>query len=389
MDKAGMEFETEYNYYWDQWYSGNHSVGIIPLFFDWTTRPGITREFYDREKEAYQSGGGEYFKGTSLEERLNQFKQHYPSTKDDMFLTSEKTLKSGYWIGEQLDRITKAEHKFESKFGAFEPVFDFDSPLENADVPYKITGANFVPCSDDEIHNAPVEMIFEPDRNWIHRYYMGTDPIQTDNGYSNMSSSMWDNYYQTISCRVNWRSSDHKEVFRQCHLMNLYYRPEGYEIKELIEMNAGTSYVDYKESKGDQYCLVENTELPASYRGGKTLLVGIDNHGNRSKFIIATMKSFYDIFGERLYSKQSFHQLRTFVCTVAASGIEKWGTKDPEKFRDDVLYSDTFAYICALSYDHEIPKEIKSDKDRYRTVYPVVRDKNGNLTRMAKREKIF
>ena len=390
MDKAGKAFEEEYYYYLDAWNAGNYNVGIIPIFLDWTTRPGITQEFYDQEKAAYEKGSGDKFKNTSMEERMNQFRQHYPTTIEDMFLTSEKTLMTGSWIADQLDRINTIDHKVRPQYGRFEPVFDFDHPVENQDVPYKIKGSVFVPASDDEVLSSPVTLFSHPKDDWIHRYKQGTDPIQSDNGFSNMSSTMLDSYFMSPACLVDYRSNDHKEVFLQCMLMNMYYKGDSkHEVKELVEMNVATAYIDYLVHKGYFYHLVENSELPDLYRGGKTLLHGIDNHGNRTKLIIATMKSFMVTYGTRMFIKEYYFQLRTFVCMVTASMVEKWGTKDPQKYRDDNLFSLVFAYICDLTYEFELPIKINEDEPEFVTTYPIVRDKDGNLTRKPKREKVY
>ncbi len=46
MDKGGKAYEIEFRNALAHWEKGNFEHGIIPLFFDWTTRPGITKEFY-------------------------------------------------------------------------------------------------------------------------------------------------------------------------------------------------------------------------------------------------------------------------------------------------------------------------------------------------------
>ena len=119
-------------------------------------------------------------------------------------------------------------------------------------------GSRFVPC-DSEDPKRSVTIMFHPERSWVNRYYSGTDPIVTDDGHSNMSTAIWDNYYRTAAAVVNFRDTDHKKTFLQSFLLNLYYKvnQDGKEgmPKELVETNIGAAYTDYQENKG--YCLVE------------------------------------------------------------------------------------------------------------------------------------
>ena len=92
MDKGGKAYETEFYDALKHWEEGNFENGMIPLFFDWTTRPGITKEFYEREKIVYT------VEGPDKEAKMVQFRQTYPSILEDMFLTSQKLLVGIDWI---------------------------------------------------------------------------------------------------------------------------------------------------------------------------------------------------------------------------------------------------------------------------------------------------
>ena len=92
MDKGGKAYETEFFDALAHWNDGNFEHGIIPLFFDWTTRPGITKEFYEKEKRVYT------VEGPDKEAKMVQFRQTYPTIIDDMFLTSQKLLVGIDWI---------------------------------------------------------------------------------------------------------------------------------------------------------------------------------------------------------------------------------------------------------------------------------------------------
>lgn len=383
MDKGGKAYEEEYSNTLKKWAKREFEIGIIPIFFDWTTRPGITREFYEKEKAVYTVDGPD------KEERLVQFRQTYPSIIEDMFLTSSKTLVSIDYINRQLERIRNYPHKLKSQKGFFEPIFDEGTPAaENEDVPFKIIGATFVPTEDDDPRVSTI-IFMHPKKNWRHRYYAGVDPIMSDNGYSNMASAIIDVVLQTIPAIVNYRDSNHKYTFLQTMLLSLYYNTTDKveRVKELVESNIGTAYADYVELKGFYNSLVHRTELPQFMQGGGSI-IGIDNRATRTKFIINKMYEFIQAYGDRMCIDTFFIQLRTFVCTVTSSGNETWGTADKRKYHDDVLFAVVFSYICSLSYTHLVPKEIKSEDDRYKVMSTLVRDANGNLTRQITRKKI-
>lgn len=383
MDKGGKAYEEEYFRALTAWKNRDFTYGIIPIFFDWTTRPGITKEHYESERRAYT------IEGPEKESRRVQFRQHYPSIVEDMFLTSSKLLVGIDWINQNIEKIYNVEHRLRSKKGYFEPIFDTSKPSdENSDVPYAITGATFV-AVDDGDPRASVTMFMEPQKNWMHRYYMGTDPIMSDNGFSNMASAIFDAHYKTVSAFVDYRDSDHKYTFLQCMLLGIYYSAESSKsAKELVEANIGTAYTDYKEAKGFEDSLVWGTELPQAFHGGQNTY-GIDNRGNRTRFIVSKMHEFFTVYGDRVYMTTPFVQLRTFVCTITKSGNESWGTVDPQKYHDDVLFAIVFAYICSLSYEHLTPFEIKSEMERYKTQQKLVRGKDGKLTRVEVRVPIY
>ena len=375
MDKGGKAYEDEFTESMKKWRKREFTSGIIPIFFDWTTRPGITREFYDSEKKVYTVEGPE------AESKMVQFRQTYPSTYHDMFLTSHKTLVGIDYIEKRLKDISSIASKSEFKVGYFEPIFDLTKPEnDNSDLPYEIKGATFIPTEDHD-PRASVKIMIDPKPDWENRYYAGTDPIATDNGYSNMSTAIWDAHYNTLAAVVNYRSSDHKETFLQSILLCMYYgKYSSKRVKELVEGNIGQAYMNYKESKGERRGLMYRTELLPVLQGGTSPL-GIDNRGNRNRLIISKMHDMVVSFGDRIYYDTMFEQLRTFVCTISNSGNETWGTLDKRNFHDDVLFSATFAYICSLSFANRPPIHLKTEKQKYKIKHILVRDKNGNMTR--------
>jgi len=300
-----------------------------------------------------------------------------------MFLTSYKLLVGADWINEQVERIRKTEHKFRPVKGYFEPIYDETKPdNENSDTPFKIVGSRFIPCNDNETDRATCEILMMPKKGWKNRYFQGTDPIMTDNGYSNMSSVVFDVVLNTPVAIMDYRNPDHKYTFLQCLLMGLYFdtMKEGC-IKELVESNIGTAYFDYKESKGFWQSLVHRTELPDFMQGGSSLY-GIDNRAQRNRFIINKLYEVLSAYGDRIYFQKPFEQLRTFVCTVTEKGNETWGVTDTRKFNDDVLFGLVFSYICALSYSHRTPINVESDSYSVRVEHRLIRDSRGKLTRV-------
>lgn len=371
-------YETEFYDAMDHWGKKNFKYGIVPLFFDWTTRMGMSKDFYESEKRAYTVEGPE------RQSRMIQFRQHYPSVVEDMFLTSSKLLVDVGWITQQTDRIKNMSAVLKPQKGYFEPVYDETKPTnESSDVPFKIIGANFVPLDDtkDNMDLASCTIFLHPKKGWLDRYYMGTDPIMTDNGYSNMASVVFDAHYNTPVASVNYRDPDHKGTFLQCLLLGLYYdtRDVKVGIPELIEANIGTAYMDYKEDKGFERSIVQRTELP-NYLAGGGSLYGIDNKGNRTRFIISKMTEVVTAFGDKFCLPEIFHQLRTFSCTVTDKGNETWGTVDKRKFHDDILFGLVFSYICAISYSHRPPRKINQGSEDYRWERRLVRGNNHQLS---------
>ena len=385
VDQGGKAYEEEFSNAMKAWKERHFKHIIIPIFFDWTTRPGITREHYETEKKVFT------VEGPDKEKKAIQFRQHYPSNIEDMFLTSAKTLVSIDWVNDNIDRILNTPHKERAKYGFFEPVYDYNVPMdENSDTPYKIIDATFTQTEGPQESRTSTIMFSEPKSKWKDRYFQGTDPIASDNGYSNMGSSVFDDYFKTTACIVDYRSPNHKETFLQVVLMGLYYDTEKKQcIPELLESNIGTAYADYKEAKGFRQSLVYQAQLPEFLRGGSQL-IGIDNRGrgsgtgNRSRMIINKMYEFYSAYGERLYIMRPFEQLKTFVCTITDKGSVTWGTKDKRSYHDDLLFADTYSYICPQCFNR-VPKKISGEHRDYKMRYEVRRNADGMLTRVPVR----
>lgn len=394
MDKGGKAFETEYMTIFNDWMEGKYGHCIIPVFFDWTCRPGATQEDYDREKAvAYAKGADD--RDPDARKHITEFHQSWPTSLQDVFRTSSKTLIDEEYIESSLTRIREA--KVSSKFmvtqkGYFEPIYDLSQPTsEGADVPYKIIDAKFVP-TDDLDRRASVEIFMHPERTWHHRYWQGTDPIDTYTGHSNFASTVWDKYLKTPAAILNWRIPDYPQVFLQSLLLGLYYdsRPKKLGIKELVESNRGSSYTDYKKNKGFDRDMVLNYQLPPMFQNNTTINegVGIDNKGQRNTGIVHRMFEMTSAYGQNFFHSIIFEQFKTFTSKVSDTGKEVWGPINNKSFMDDTLFSTTFSYICAeLCFPELQPisnETLKAKKEYY---YPLMRGRDGKLQRVQMLKK--
>lgn len=376
-------FEEEVNHARDKWKKKEFDYGIIPVFFDWTTRPGITKKFYETEKKNYTSDGPD------KEQKMNQFRLTYPSRWEDMFLTEAKTLLPASAISWHEDRIMGSGTAFDPQPGYFQPVLDMNTPTSsNDDFGYKVIGAEFVPVEHGS-DKATTWIFMEPDKGWKHRYFKGVDPIASDNGYSNMSASIWDKKNNTISAIMNYRDEDYKYAFQQCFLLGLYYNPDGhYEgVPDLVESNIGNMYREYVDQKGYFNTLVYRTQLPDIFQGGGQL-IGIDNRAMRNKFIINKMDEMFQMYGKNFYFMILFAQLRTFVCVLNERGNDIWGVADKRQYQDDTLFSAVFSYICSM-IDDTPPRHFRNEEEKSIKKYVGITDKNGNFKRVEVKKNVY
>lgn len=377
MERGGKAFEREFLSALQNWKERKFSGGIIPLFFDWTTRMGITQEIYDSEKDLYYSKVG-----PEAEESRIKFRQTYPSCVEDMFLTSSRTLFSQEYIADQIDRIRKTKAIMKPQYGFFEPIYgDVEQP-EGSDTPFNVIGANFI--QTDSIDKRASTIIFQHPKKWRNRYYKGTDPIASNTGLSNMASAIWDKYYNTVSAVMDFRTNNYREVYLQSMLLGVYYDWENnIGVKDLLEANIGTAYLEYVTNKGRFDQMVFNTELPEALQSGGGNVVGLDNKGARNKMIIDHMFEVIHAFGTKIYIEELFIQLKTFVSTTTDRGNETWGPADRKYYKDDILFAVVFAYICAGCFTDEKPYSIEEHKTGgIKMVSSLQYDKNYNLQRV-------
>lgn len=386
LERGGKSFEVEFMSLMANFNERNFSDCTIPIFFDWTCRPGITQDDYDREKIVAYSKKDE----VERKKAITEFHQSYPSTLSDVFKSSAKTLIDEESIRSHFKRIDEAtaKHGRLCKYGWFEPIYDTNYPTdENSDVPFKIIGANFVPAEDANDSRVSTIVFLDPAQNWKNRYYQGTDPISTDTGGSNMSKAIWDKHFKTFAAIMDFRMKDVRYVFLQTMLLGIYYNTEESRKtpKELLESNIGQAYTQYVITKGYSDDMVINYELPDYLQNRSTTNegIGIDNKGMRNVALVNRMHELFSAYGDRIFIKKVFQQLDTFTCVISAGGKEMWGPQNKKYFRDDILWACVYAYICAeLCFPEQVPMNTDTTQRKTKVSYQLRYDKDWNLKRV-------
>ncbi len=377
MDRGGKAFEREFRSATEAWAQRDFHYGIVPVFFDCFSKPGLTEEFYNKEKLFYEK------QGMDNEKSLVQFHQHYPTCIDDMFLTSSDTLIPMETITVNINRIRKMPDKERPVHGYFEPDLDENKPMPGStDVPFMIRGARFIPTAEDD-KRASCIIFKHPDKNWANRYYQGTDPIFSESGHSKMASGIWDNLANTISAIVNCRFDDYRYNYMQAMLLGLYYDQNN--CRNLIESNVGSGFMDYIDAKGYWRTIVPNNMIHAHMQtpsGGK---MGIGKRANTAKFILHKLQELCEVYAPNIWIEEFFVQLKTYVRKVTAAGNESFKVENAKYYYDDIIDAVTYSYICGQSFSHLEPYEKdkrKAKKTKYRYAY----DDSFNLTLKKVRE---
>lgn len=382
MERGGKSFEFEYMVAVELWKKREWGSGIIPIFFDWTTRPGITQEFYDQQKkEAFEATGPD------AAAKKIKFYQQFPETIEEMFLSSQTTLVDMDFIHSNQKRIDNEPIK--ARHGFFVPIYDESKPMpEGFDIPFEIIDADFI--ETDAADPRATAIIFQfPKKGWKNRYYQGTDPIAAESGLSNMSSAIWDAEYNTVSAIVDHREQNYKYDYLQCMLLGIFYDTEHKKgVKELVECNIGAAYRDYKEARGRFNTLTWTSELPEQFRtktGGQ--VIGIDNKGLRNKLIVDKMFELFAAYGERIYIRRPFEQLKTFTCKETDAGGITWGPTDRKYYKDDSLWGIVYAYINRQAFANIMPEKTLAESSNQIVSYQLYRDKDWKLRRLPTRTR--
>ncbi len=361
MDGGGHAFEREFRTALEAWNNRNFHYGIIPLFFDAYSKPGLTGNIYEQEKSFY------YAKG---EKSKIQFHQAYPITLEDMFLISPDTIVDIEKINAQIQKIRNLPPTEGPQHGYLEPIFDKNVEYPDTfDVPYKPIGAKFVPTEDDSEY-ASIVVWQHPQSNWSNRYFQGTDPIFTESGHSKMASAIWDNVNKTVSAVMNFRTKDYRYCYLQAMLLGLYYDKQ--QTRNLVENNVGSGFMDYLEGRGYWKTLVPNKMIAPHLQNPMGGRIGIRKTGVSSKFILHKLQELLEVYYENLYIEELFLQLKTYVRKITPSGKETFKVENSKYYYDDVIDAIVYAYICGDSFTHLTPmgdEERKKKKVGYRYTY--------------------
>ena len=378
--KGGGSFEREHRGLFAKWMARDFSEGIIPIFLDWTCRPNITVAHYLSEKKSYMAGSIDGHDHTSIEDREILFRQHYPSSIDDMYSIGSATLVPISFIIKQSDKITKLPHDLRPVYGYFKEIYGTVKSPDESFFPYEVVGSEFIRLGEFDV-NAPVTMFMEP-RKGENLYYQYTDPIVNDEGYSRHASAIRDAEYRTIACLVNTRFDDPYKAYSQSKLMGMYYRNTGSEQRfcpELIENNIGKAYIKWlcgPEWKARQ-SLVTNMMLPDMLQGGGDD-IGIDTKDIRKRLVVEIGKNDLLTNGKNYYIPQLWSQLKFFTGTTGKNGKTLWGVDDRKKHQDDVVDAVFGSAVCRMCFasrtpltygDGERPARVEQDEDTHTLIF--------------------
>lgn len=383
MDKGKGDYLKEWSTVLSAWEDGDFSHGIVPLFFDWSTR--VTAEEYEREKKFYYGGKRAHDLGLDLETSKIQFHQHYPTRWEDMFVTTLNTLIGRDKISQGLNVCRNLPEAERPQWGYFEPIYDLSKPCSHGDSPYKIIGATFMPVDDDDrVALATTLVRVPPVPGWKNRYYKGTDPISAATGKSKFSSTVYDAVTDEPCALQNSRTDKNQQYdFLQSMLLNLYYDTIGglatRGIPELVESNIGQGYIDYVTDKGFDY-FVYNAELPILLQGGTH--IGIDNKsGTRNPNIIAALQNYVRDYWSKIKMELYWIQMETFVQVVGNNGASIWGPQNKKTHWDDTLFGLVYARICRLAFMDRTPEEQSFQHSNRVVKFKLKRNADLTLTR--------
>jgi len=345
MEKGGDAFETEFRAALNMWSERKFSSGVVPVFFDFFARPGVTQEYYDEQKAIYY----EKWKISGQIKFKVQFHQHHPITIEDMFLRNAETIIPLDTLNDHIKRINLLPVKQKPQYGYFEPIYDTSVKLTGY-VPFRIRGANFIPTSDIDDRTTTV-IVNHPEQKWLNRYYKGTDPIFAKSGHSKFSSAIWDAKENTVSACLNHRTHDYRYDYLQSVLLGVYYgHPQ-----ELPEFNVGGEYINMVDELGLYNTLIPQTMLPDYLQMNSAEPIGIGKKAGTSRYITNKLLELMEMHAGNIRVNEFFIQLKTFVRKTTQSGIEVFKVDDPKYYFDDVIDSITYAYIASICFSHLKP----------------------------------
>jgi hypothetical protein len=115
--------------------------------------------------------------------------------------------------------------------------------------------------------------------------------------------------------------------------------------------------------------------------GGPVWGINISGRGNRRKLkVVGKLREMILTYHKNIHFSTFWRELETYVNVQKAD--ETWQPVDKAIYRDDCLDATIYAYICRLSTRRKAMKKNPDEKSKKVMKYPLVRDKEGNLTRI-------
>lgn len=364
-------YEREHRDLFYKWSAGKF-VGTVPVFLDWTCRAGATVEWYKNEKLRYATESIDGHTDASIEEKMITFRQHNPSSVDDMYTVGRGTLMSPVYIIQNQDRINRVKHELLPQPGRWD--FHFNMSVKNPPESYfahPVVGSYWVPYGDYDV-NPPAHRFLPPPVGWMNRTFQGTDPIVHDEGLSKHASVIYDSYLCAPLATVNMRTSDPIESYIQSIGMGMAYANHGEKFcPELVESNIGKALVLYKSGPewGGARSLVKQHQLPDYLQGGGEE-IGMDTKGERKRHQITILKDFCLAHGINVMFPAFFSQLQFYIATTGKTGKTTYGVDDRRKRQDDLLDAMVFAYICRMCFQHRMPIKVTQEILRAQAIQP-------------------
>jgi hypothetical protein len=358
-DRGGGVFEAEYRSAQKAWKERDFEYGIIPIFIDCYSKPSITKEDFESKKRFYLRRAAEDPNGS--EGIMTEFRQTYPTCIEDVFLRSNKTIIPIEVINRHIDRIYALPDEQKPLYGYFVPLFNNAIPTPDEDLPYKISGVVFKETgfgSPDSV----IKLYRIPEKGWLNRYYEGIDPINQETGNSLFSASIWDALTNSKAASLNFRVQDYKYCYLQALLLGLYYDWDG--IKNLIEYNIGSGYIDYVTSKGLSRTLTYNKMLPKYMQTGTSQYGITKKRGMNPIHIVNKLVEMLDGYADNIDDEEFWLQLKNFVQKVSAkTGTIKWAPASIHYHHDDDIDATIYSYINACCYSSRPPISTKQQEE--------------------------
>lgn len=351
---------------------GINTDGWLPMFFDCTCKPGYSLKWYMSLRAAAEAKGK-----NGDRQAMAIFASACPLHWDDAFMDGHNKIIPTIIIKRNRDTLMAVPDSMRPIRGRFEAEYDMDKPTKkdgNADHPAYIRSVRFVPSktSYDMLHD-PVQMWLPPKNNWIDCNFQGTDPIQSVSGHSKFASAIYDavghyhpggtlccgrmepHFHPTIACLLNGRLDSVKEIFSQSAMMGMFYHNHGQRAcKELVEWNQGQLYVDYKQSDwiDCQASLLAKTQLKEIYQTKSANPYGFHMTVDTKGRLLRDIEEFSEMHGHNIRFIEYWSQIQE-IEMEEKDGRKTWGTRDEEKFNDDVVIAVTMAKVCHDSVDRE------------------------------------